>query len=105
MTTTKPLQLGIPAGLDFAALKLARDPDGRVSFDWTPIEVICQANGLDIDVFQDGPEDNVSGLIAAWYGAHLAQGGEPDPVQEDLLAEIRAEDALGGGLSHAPGRA
>jgi len=105
MTTTKPIKIGIPDDLDFSALKLARDPDGHISFDWGPIEAICAANGLDADLFRDGPEDNVSSLITAWYFAHLEQGGAPDSVQEDLLAEIRAEDALGGGFSHQPGRA
>lgn len=47
----------------------------------------------------------LSGLIAAWYAAHRQRGGVADPVQEDLLAEIAAEDAHGDGLSHAPGRA
>jgi hypothetical protein len=47
----------------------------------------------------------LSTLLARGYSAHLAAGGEPDPVQEDLIAETRAEDAHGGGLSHQPGRA
>lgn len=95
----------IPDGIAFHALKLARDPDGHVSFAWPPIEAICAASGLDMALFRDGPEDNVAGLIIAWYQQHLAHGGAPDPVAEDLLAEVRAEDRLGGGLSHQPGRA
>ena len=32
-------------------------------------------------------------------------GGGRDPVAEDLIAEVRAEDAAGQHYSHAPGRA
>lgn len=76
-----------------------------MSFDWTPIERICAASDLPVEVLRDGPEDNVSGLIVQWYGAHLAAGGERDPVQDDLIAEARAEDAAGQPYSHQPGRA
>ena len=37
--------------------------------------------------------------------AHRAAGGDADPVAEDLLAEVRAEDAAGQLYSHKPGRA
>lgn len=102
--TTK-LRIVIPDGLDFAALKLSRDSDGAVSFDWSPIERICAASGIAIDAFRDGPEDNVSGLVVAWYFEHRARGGTADPVAEDLLLETLAEDARGGGISHPPGQA
>jgi hypothetical protein len=96
----------IPDGLEFSSLRLARDQrTGDVSFDWAPIEIICAASGVDSGVFRDGPEDNVSSLIANWYAQHLAAGGAPDPVQEELIAEARLEDEHGGGLSHQPGQA
>lgn len=95
----------IPDDLEFSALNLARDPDGMVSFDWSPIERICEANGIDVSMFRDAPEDNVGGLITAWYAEHRARGGEPDPVQEDLIAEARIEDERGGGISYRPGLA
>jgi hypothetical protein len=100
-----PVTVAIPEGLDFSALRLVRDSDGHVSFAWGPIEEICAANGLDLELFREGPEDNVSALVTAWYFAHRQQGGAPDPVQEDLLAEVQAEDTRGGGFSHQPGRA
>jgi hypothetical protein len=96
----------IPAGLEFSALRLQRHADnGDVSFDWAPIEAICQANGLDVALFRDGPEDNVSALVVAWYAEHLARAGARDAVQDELIAEAALEDARGGGLSHQPGRA
>lgn len=90
----KLTRLAIPDDLAFEALKLTRDPrTGEVAFDWAPIEAICEASGVDVEVFKHGPEDNVSALIVAWYRAHLAGGGAPDAVQEQLLAEVAAEDA------------
>lgn len=98
-------RIGIPVEVDFSDLRLARDPDGAVSFDWSVIERICTASGVPIEPLRNGPEGNVAGLIVNWYAAHRANGGNPDPVAEDLLAEVRAEDAAGQHISHAPGRA
>ncbi|MFT0547007.1 hypothetical protein ACMHYO_11795 [Allopusillimonas ginsengisoli] len=95
----------VPDDVDFADLRLARDADGDVSFDWTPIERICEASGLSVDVLKDGPEDNVAELITGWYNEHIRHGGTPDATAEDLLTEIRAEDAAGQHASHKPGLA
>lgn len=101
-----PVTICIPDDLEFSDLKLARDStSGAISFDWAPIERICEASGIDVSVFRDQHEDNVSGLIVQWYTAHLASDGARDRVQDDLIAEMLAEDALGGGYSHQPGRA
>lgn len=90
----KLTRLAIPDDLAFEALKLTRDPrTGEVEFDWAPIEAICAASGVDVEVFKNGPEDNVSALIVAWYQAHRAAGGAADVVQEQILAEVAAEDA------------
>jgi hypothetical protein len=98
-------KVAIPDDLDFSDLRLARDPDGSVSFDWDVIERICEASGLPVEMFRDAPEDNVSGLIVSWYQVHRQHGGEPDPVAEDLIAEVDAEEKLGQTVSNQPGRA
>lgn len=98
-------RVAIPEGLEFADLRLSREADGSVSFDWSVIERICAASGLPIEMLRDGPEDNVVGFIIGWYEAHRQRGGAPDPVVEDLDAERIAEDAAGQHISHAPGRA
>jgi len=95
----------IPDDVDFADLRLGRDADGMVTFDWQPLSRICEASGLAWELLRDGPEDNVSGLMVAWYNAHRADGGDPDAVAEDLIAEVRAEDAAGQWYSFEPGRA
>lgn len=95
----------VPDDVEFENLHLTRDADGAVSFDWAPIERICEASGISVDVLKDGPEDNVSGLIVTWYSEHRRHGGAPDAVAEDLLAEVKAEDAADQRVSHKPGRA
>lgn len=100
----KLTKISIPVGITFSDLKLARDPDGMVSFDTSIIERICDTSGIDRDLIFNAPEDNVASLIVAWYGEHIKSGGEHDPVADDLIAETIAEDELGGGISHTPGR-
>lgn len=93
----------IPEGLDYSALKLARDPDGAVSFDWTPVRLICEASGIDVARFREAGEDALSGLLVAWYREHLSRGGARDAVQDDLLAEVEAEERIGQRVSLPPG--
>lgn len=99
------VKITIPDGVQFADLELRRDPDGDVSFSVPIIERVCAASGIDPAAIWDTHEDNLSGIIVAWYARHRELGGAPDPVAEDLILEAAAEDALGGGISHAPGRA
>lgn len=101
-TSTK---VSVPEDLDFADLRLARSPDGSISFDMSVIKRICQASDLSIQVFRDSPEDNVAGLIVSWYQAHRQQGGDTDPIAEDLIAEVLAEDNAGQKYSHLAGSA
>jgi len=90
------LTITIPDDVSFEDLRLGRDADTReVSFEWAPVERVCAASSLDVALFRSAPEDNVAGLIVAWYSEHLARGGEPDPVAEQLLAEVAAEDEYG----------
>lgn len=98
-------QITIPDDVSFSDLRLERSPSGAVRFDWAVIERVCAASGLPVELLRDGPEDNVAALIVGWYAAHRQAGGAADPVAEDLLAEIRAEDAAGQHVSHTPGRA
>jgi hypothetical protein len=88
------IQLRIPDTVKFSDLKLAFD-DGDLSFDWTPIEIICGHNGMPVDMFKHEPEDNVSTLIVHWYAQHREAGGDPDPIAEEFFAEIEAEGLSG----------
>lgn len=95
----------IPDTVNFADLKLSRDADGMVSFDWSPVELICNASNVPIEILRDGPEDNVSALIVAWYDNHIAQGGQRDAVADDIISEVVIEQQHGTTVSHKPGRA
>jgi hypothetical protein len=35
----------------------------------------------------------MAGLIVAWYVRHREAGGEADPIAEQLIQEVRDEDA------------
>lgn len=93
----------IPAGLHFADLKLARDADGAVSFDWDVVERVCRASGMDANSLLEADESAMAQLLVGWYQQHRQKGGTSDPVAEDLLSEALAED--GQGFSLLPGRA
>jgi len=96
LVAQQAVRITIPDNLDYADLKLSRDAvTGAVEFEWTPIERICEASDLDVALFRDSTEDNLSALLVAWYTEHLARGGAPDAVQEQILAEVEAEDTLG----------
>lgn len=102
----KTTPISIPLGMTFADLRLERDSKtGDVSFDTSVIERIEAESGLPAGFFMGQHEDAVAGLIVAWYTQHLAAGGARDPVADDLIAEVQAEDAAGQRYSHAPGRA
>ena len=95
----------IPDGVTFADLTLSRSRGMGLEFNWSPLEAICAASGLDISLLRESHEDSVAGLIVAWYHEHRSRGGAPDPVADDLIAEVIAEDARGGGISYPPGQA
>ena len=102
----RQLRVTIPDGIEFADLCLSRDVDnGQVRFSMAPIEAICEASALDPAELVAGPQPLVGLLIAAWYRAHLSEGGTPDPVQEELLEETRLEMEHGGGFTYPPGHA
>jgi hypothetical protein len=100
------LRMTIPYGVEFGDLHLSRSQDdGLVHFEMAPIQAICEASALDLEELVLGPQPLVGLLIAAWYEVHIAQGGAPDPVQEDLMEEARLVTEHGGGFAHAPGHA
>ncbi len=94
MESDTPIEIRIPEDINFADLNLMRDPvTGDISFDWAPLERICEASGLDLAILDDESEDYVSELIIEWYAVHLARGGAPDPVQDALIAEAALDSS------------
>lgn len=96
--------IAIPQGVTFSDLCLARDTHtGDVSFDTAVIEQIERESGLPTGFFMGQHEDALASLLTTWYSVHRAGGGAVDPVAEDLLFEVRAEDMAGQPYSHSPG--
>ena len=93
---TQKTYIVIPDEVHFADLNLTRDPvTSIVEFDMAPLERICEANDLDINMFTGDGDNKVGGLFNAWYRAHREGGGVPDPVQEQLIAEVAAVEEFG----------
>lgn len=86
------VQVRIPADLHFCDLRLRRQPGGDISFDLAVMARVLDASGVPRAA---ATEDLHSGVIVGWYRMHREQGGAPDPVVEQMIAEVREEDASG----------
>jgi len=88
---TEAAMITLPAtGFSFADLALAREPDTqRLLYRPEPLRWLMRVNGFESQTVFDS-EDLACWLIAEWYAEHLAKGGEPDPVAEDILTEVTA---------------
>jgi hypothetical protein len=86
------LKILLPEEIDFASLQLTRDPLTRqISFESEPIEALCECSGIDPDIFLNGPQSNMAGLLVAWYAEHIRSGGQRDPVADQMLIEAITE--------------
>jgi hypothetical protein len=84
----------IPDHLSFTDLRLKRPETGKIEFEWDVVKQICESSeGLPIGHLENGLEDNVVGLILGWYLVIRENGGETDPVAEELLAEVMENEA------------
>jgi len=90
------LKIRLPEDIDFASLRLSRDPLTRqISFESEPIEALCERSGIDPEIFLNGPQINLAGLLAAWYAEHLRSGGQHDPVADQVFIEAITEARYG----------
>ncbi|MBB1077495.1 hypothetical protein HUU62_24130 [Rhodoferax sp. 4810] len=87
------LTLKLPEGYDFADLKLRRCADDAIDLDMDLVKRICKINGLDFDKVCQNPGPVVSSILTVWYKTHLAEGGAPDAVMEQLKTPQRAQPA------------
>jgi hypothetical protein len=96
MSTSRSVRLRIPADVHFCDLHLARDPVTKdLLFDWEPLERICEASGIELEQLLEQRMEVLAELIVAWYEVHRKSGGEPDLVQEQMVAEVLAEEQFG----------
>ena len=86
----------IPDHLSFADLGLKRLETGKIEFDWNVVKQICESSeGLLLEHLEEGQGDNVVGLILGWHMVIRENGGETDPVAEELVAEVMEEESEG----------
>ena len=96
----------IPDHLSFADLGLRRLETGKIEFDWNVVKQICErSEGLPLDHLEEGPDDNVVGLILGWYMVIRENGWETDPVAEQLVAEMMGKEYEGASTDDESGRA
>lgn len=96
MQSIHNLYLTIPPDVTFSDLNLQRDSvTGDLTFEWAPIERICEASGIKPEDLMEKSEETFPELLIAWYQVHLDNGGAPDRVEEQILAEVEAEIMYG----------
>ena len=84
MQTDSLLTLKLPDGYSFADLKIRRCEDDAIDLDMDLVKLICSLNGLDFEKVCQNPGPVVTTILTIWYKSHLAEGGEPDALMEEL---------------------
>ncbi len=84
MPTDSLLTLKLPEGYAFADLKLRRYADDEIDLDMDLFRVVCTLNGMDIEKVLQNPGPVVTAVLTVWYKRHLADGGAPDALMEEL---------------------
>lgn len=87
MSTDSLLTLKLPEGYSFADLKLRRCEDEAIDLDMDLVKLICKINGLDFQKVLQNPGPVVTSILSIWYKTHLAEGGAPDVLMEELKAQ------------------
>ena len=86
MPTDSLLTLKLPEGYTFADLKISRWDDA-IDLDMDLVKLICNLNGLDFEKVCQNPGPVVTTILTVWYKSHLAGGGEPDALMEELKSQ------------------
>jgi len=84
MQTDTLLTLKLPEGYSFADLKIRRCADDAIDLDMDLVKLICNLNGLNFEKVCQNPGPVVSSILTIWYKRHLASGGRPDPLMDEL---------------------
>ena len=87
MSTDSLLTLKLPEGYTFADLKLRRCEDDAIDLDMDLVRLICKINGLDFEKVLQNPGPVVTSILTIWYKTHLAEGGAPDSLMEELKVQ------------------
>lgn len=84
MPTDSLLTLKLPEGYTFSDLKIRRCEADAIDLDMDLVKVICGLNGLDFEKVCQNPGPVVTSILTVWYKSHLAGGGPPDALMEEL---------------------
>lgn len=87
MQTDSLLTLKLPEGYSFADLKIRRCADDAIDLDMDLVKLICNLNGLDFEKVCQNPGPVVTTILTIWYKSHLAEGGQPDALMEELRTQ------------------
>jgi hypothetical protein len=87
MQTDALLTLKLPEDYSFADLKIRRCADDAIDLDMDLVKLICNLNGLDFEKVCQNPGPVVTSILTVWYKSHLAEGGEPDALMEELKSQ------------------
>jgi hypothetical protein len=87
MPTDSLLTLKLPEGYSFSDLKIRRCEADAIDLDMDLVKLICTINGLDFDKVCQDPGPVVTSILTVWYKHHLADGGKPDPLMEELKSQ------------------
>lgn len=80
------LSFRVPSSLSFKDLQLRWGAEGQILFEWSAIERLCEASGIDVNIFKLSDPSNVARLINHWYDIHRQNGGAIDLVKEEAMS-------------------
>jgi hypothetical protein len=85
--TDNVLTLKLPDGYGFSDLKLRRCDDDAIDLDMDLVKLVCKINDLSFDKVLQNPGPVVTSILTVWYKNHLAEGGAPDALMEELKSQ------------------
>ena len=87
MQTDSLLTFKLPEGYTFVDLKIRRCESDAIDLDMDLVKLVCHINGLDFARVLQDPGPVVTSILTVWYKNHLASGGQPDPLMEELKSQ------------------
>jgi hypothetical protein len=85
--TDNALTLNLPDGYVFSDLKLRRCDDDAIDLDMDLVKLVCKINDLNFEKVLQNPGPVITSILTVWYKSHLAEGGAPDALMEELKAQ------------------
>ena len=87
MQSDSVITLKLPEGYSFSDLKVRRCDDDAIDLDMDLVKLVCKINDLSFEKVLQNPGPVVTSILSVWYKNHLAQGGAPDALMEELKSQ------------------